>query len=114
MQKVLIILILGLAIVFVACGSSSEETAEEHRKGFHCLDPWDGNHNGLEALIRDQLNDPGSMETHSTRITPVSAAGTHTVLMDFSAANAFGGMVRNTAYGWVDHETCEAELDYIE
>ena len=44
--------------------------SEDERKGFHCLSPWDGNHDGLEGLIRDELNDPGSMETYErVRIT---------------------------------------------
>ena len=31
-----------------------------------CLSPWDGNHNGFERLVRQHLNDPGSMEPHGT------------------------------------------------
>ena len=97
-----------------ACDSGPSE--EDREQGFHCLDPWDGNQIGLEDLVRPLLNDPGSMETHETRIGKVGASvtGKHRIIMDFGARNAFGGMVRNTAYGWVDHETCEAELDYIE
>ena len=87
---------------------------EEERKGFHCLSQWDGNHEGLEALVRDELNDPGSMKTYSTRITPVDENGYHTIIMDFGANNAFGGMVRNAAVGLVDNETCEAGLIGIE
>lgn len=93
---------------------SAAEEEEEQRKGFHCLSPWDGNHDGLEALVRDQLKDPSSMETHGTRISPVNSLGRHTVIMDFGARNSFGGMVRQTATGWVDNETCEAELLAIE
>ena len=58
--------------------AAAAEEAEDRRKGFHCLSPWDGNHDGLEALIRDELNDPGSMETIETRITPVDEDGNHT------------------------------------
>ncbi len=117
-------LIIGIASI--ACGATDtsptspsppaarDTSAEDRRKGFHCLDPWDGNHNGLEALIRDQLNDPGSMETIETGITPVDADGQHTVRLEFTAKNAFGGRVRNTAYGWVDQATCEATLGWIE
>ncbi len=50
------------------------------------------------------------METHETRIWPVNSLGRHEVVMDFGARNSFGGMVRRTATGWVDNETCEAEL----
>jgi hypothetical protein len=94
--------------------SSSAASAEDRRKGFHCLDQWDGNHNGMEALIRDELNDPGSMETIETGITPVDADGQHTVRLEFTAKNAFGGRVRHTAYGWVDQATCAATLGWIE
>ena len=89
------------------------EDREERRKGFHCLSAWDGNHDGLEKLVRDRLNDPGSMKTYETRITPVDTdeRGTgHYITVDFGARNSFGGMVRTNAYGWVDHETCEAIL----
>ena len=69
---------------------------------------------GLEALIRDRLNDPGSMETIETRIAPADAQGDHLILLDFTAQNAFGGRVRSIAYGWVSQATCEATLVLIE
>lgn len=84
------------------------------RRGFHCLSAWDGNHDGLEALIRDQLNDPGSMETHNTFIAPLDETGFHAIRLEFSAKNAFGGRVRHTAWGFIDHKTCEAVLIGIE
>ena len=94
--------------------AENAEKAEERRKGFHCLSEWDGNHDGLEALIRDRLNDPGSMETIATRIAPADAQGDHRIQLDFTAQNAFGGRVRSTAYGWVSQATCEATLVLIE
>lgn len=90
--------------------SPSAEELEEQRKGFHCLSTWDGNHSGLERLIRNRLNDPGSMETIDTRISPVDSSGKHRVILVFTAKNAFGGRVRNTAIGTIDNETCEATL----
>ena len=63
--------------------------------------------------MRDRLNDPGSMKTYETRITPVDTDehGTgHYIVMDFGSRNSFGGMARANAYGWVDHVTCEAIL----
>lgn len=92
----------------------SAEELEEKRKGFHCLSPWDGNHDGLEELIRDRLNDPDSMETIETRITPVNDSGEHTVILEFTAKNAFGGRVRHQALGMVNNETCKATLLGIE
>ncbi len=94
--------------------SSRATTAEDRRKGFHCLDPWDGNHNGMEALIRDRLNDPGSMETIVTRIAPADAQGDHRIQLEFTAKNAYGGRVRHTAHGWVDQGTCRATLTLLE
>ena len=93
--------------------STPAVSAEDRRKGFHCLSGWDGNHDGLEALVRAELNDPGSMETHETRITPVDANGDHTIIMDFSAKNAFGGRVRHEAVGKVSQATCRATLEFI-
>lgn len=126
-----IVLIIGIALIAggatdtsprdSATSSSSssssaarETSAEDRRKGFHCLDPWDGNHNGLEALIRDRLNDPGSMETIVTRIAPADAQGDHRIQLEFTAKNAYGGRVRHMAHGWVDQATCNATLTLIE
>ena len=111
---VAIIIVSGCMAIFGGDSGDSEPTAEERRKGFHCLSSWDGNHNGLEELVRRRLNDPGSMETHETRIGPVDSSGRHRIIMDFSAKNAFGGRVRNTATGWVDNRTCEATLGSID
>ena len=113
----LVIVIAGVAVI-VACSvyvtSDSEpsdaEKAEEKRKGFHCLSPWDGNHDGLEALIKTQLKDPDSMETIETRMTPVNANGNHRIVLKYRARNSFGGMVESQATGSVDNDTCKATL----
>ena len=85
---------------------SAPSAAEEKRKGFHCLSMWDGNNRDMEALIKQQLSDPGSMEVIGTRIVPVNEWQKHVIHVDFTARNAFGGRVRSTAIGSVDHETC--------
>lgn len=82
-------------------------TATYRHQGFHCLSAWDGNSRRMNDLIKTYLNDPNSMEVHSTRIAP-EVDGTHVVIVDFGAKNALGGVVRNIARGLVDHETCEA------
>lgn len=82
-------------------------TATHRHQGFHCLSAWDGHSRQMNALIKTYLNDPSSMEVHSTRIAPESD-GSHLIIVDFGAKNALGGMVRNIARGLVDHETCEA------
>ncbi|MCY3544236.1 MAG: hypothetical protein OXH22_09365 [Chloroflexi bacterium] len=87
--------------------------AEEKRKGFHCLSWWDGNHDAFERLVKQRLNDPSSMETFETRVTPVKD-GKHEIIMEFGAKNAFGGMVRSFAFGTYDHQTCEPTLTRIE
>lgn len=46
-----------------------------------------------------------------TRTTPLDeTTGKHTIAMDFGARNAFGGMVRSIAIGFVDNKTCDAAL----
>ncbi len=105
---------IGIALISSPDEPSTEETAEDKRKGFHCLSAWDGHHDGLEALVKGHLNDPDSMKTYETRISPVNADGRHLIVMEFGAKNAFGGMIRNTASGWVDNETCRASLLGIE
>ncbi len=73
-------------------------TATELFEG--CVSAWDGNHEGLEALIRAQLNDPGSMETHGTYYNPDDSLsdGEIGIRLDYGARNALGGMVRTDAY----------------
>ena len=120
---VIVFLIVMLGAITGMCRRSGRDSsersttpaasAEDRRKGFHCLSKWDGNHDGLGAVVWERLNDPGSTETHSTRITPVDTSGNHTIIMDFSAKNAFGGHVRNEAVGTVEQATCKATLEFI-
>ena len=90
---------------------------EARRKGWHCLSVFDGNHEGLEALIRERLNDPGSMQTIETWIAPVDAYGNHPIQLDFTAKNTtdplLPGRVRYSAHGWVSPATCEARLTLV-
>ena len=90
--------------------SEIAEEEEDRRKGFHCLSEWDGNHEGLEALVRKRLNDPGSMETLETRIKPANKNGWHPVRMEFTAKNALGGRIRKVAVGKISTVTCESRL----
>ena len=84
--------------------SSSSSSASDRRQGFHCLSDWDGNHDGMEALIRARLSDPVSMSTIGTRIGSVTG-GRHPIALEFTAENAYGGTVRYTARGWVNQGT---------
>lgn len=110
----IIIAIAGLLLVS-ACdsGISQEEVAERKLWGHHCLNGWDGNHDGFETQIRGLLNDPDSMDTHATKTTQKLPNGFHRISMDYSAKNSFGGRVRLSAIGWLDPESCEVEVyDY--
>ena len=82
-------------------------------RGEHCLNWWDDNHDGMEALIRERLHDPGSMETIKT-VMKAARFGEHPTYLHFSAKNAFGGRVRHVAYGKVDNVTCSATLIRID
>ena len=92
----------------------AREEIEERHRGFHCLSSWDGNHRGMTELIKAKLNDPDSMETRETRIALVNSKVQHRIIVNFTARNAFGGVVRSRAFGLVDNETCEATITSIE
>ena len=100
-----------VAVIAVSCVTDSEPAAvpTNAKELFEeCVSAWDGNHDDLEALIRARLNDPGSMETHGTYYNPNDsiADGQISIRLDYSAANAFGGMVRTDAWANMDLD-CE-------
>ena len=79
------------------------------------MDPWDGNFNALEALIRDVLNDPGSMETFGTYYSTSDNLddGLVTVRLEYGARNLYGGMVRTSAWAEMRPDCTVAEVtDY--
>ena len=114
---VFLVLVIVLAVVAQPEGGSQrdEAQAEERRLGLHCIPLR--HHPELMALVQAQLKDPNSMEVHETRIGPAAPGSDgvlgHAIVMEFGARNAFGGMVRHTARGWVDHETCTATLEWV-
>lgn len=85
------------------------KSAEDERKGFHCLSAWDGSNRSLVEQIKHQLRDPDSFEHDETRITPVQN-GKHIVTMRYRARNGFGGMNVETAIAEVDHNSCDATI----
>lgn len=102
----------GICVAVTGDGKTDEERAHEEKFGLHCLSEWDGNHDGFERLVKPYLNDPDSMETFSTRMGAFgSRPNGHSIIMEFGARNAFGGMVRHTAVGSVDHDSCVATLE---
>ncbi len=82
--------------------------ADEHRRGFHCLSPWDGAHDDFKALVQNMMRNPSSFEHIQTRISPVDADGNHTIIMDYRAENGFGGMNVGVATATVSNATCAA------
>lgn len=117
---VLIVIIVVLVALLGMCSGKTDEenakeaavTAEDHRKGFHCLSKWDGSNRSLVEQVKAQLRDPGSFEHDETRIAPVSKGtqGKHLVTMRYRARNGFGGMNVGAAVALVDPVTCEATL----
>jgi hypothetical protein len=84
-------------------------TAEDRRKGFHCLSKWDGSSEQLVEAVKTRLRDPDSFEHDETRILPVKD-GKHGVTMQYRARNGFGGMNRTVAVAEIDHATCGATV----
>ena len=108
------------AIIGMACsGGESDSPAERRERKAQeqqealedCFNPWDGNLDALEDLVRPKLNDRGSMQTHETRFsrTP-DADGFYRVRMSFSAENSYGGRVTLTALGEVNPDGCRVRL----
>ena len=95
----------------------AEETRNKEQ-GLHCLSQWNGHHDGLIRLVKRELNDPDSLDARETTIVKVGVGvgimpareGQHIILMNFTAKNALGGTVRSDAVGYVDNDSCEAEL----
>ena len=80
-----------------------------------CFNGWDGTHRKFTEKVKQNLNDPSSLEAIETRYgTRPLSTGLHAVTMDFTAKNAFGGRVRHQANGLFDPQTCEARVVSIE
>ena len=85
-----------------------QASAEERRKGFHCLSAWDGSQDGVVRAVKAQLREPDSFEHIETRIGPVDGDGEHAVLMSYRARNGFGGMNVGSASAKVSQIGCVA------
>lgn len=77
-----------------------------------CLSSWDGNHSGFEDQVRPGLNDEGSMETHETRFqaSDPDNDGQVTIVMVYSAKNAFGARIKTEATGLLNYRTCRVTV----
>ena len=91
-----------------------QKSAEEKKKGFHCLSAWDGSHREFNLAIKQQLKNPSSFEHVSTKVTPVSDKGVHTILMEYRATNSFGGVVPGTALGTFNNSDCKFNILTVE
>lgn len=89
--------------------AEAARTAEERRKGFHCLSKWDGSHTGVVTYLKERLHDRDSFEHVETRITP-EADGQHRLMMTYRAKNGFGALRLSGLVATVDHETCRATI----
>ena len=112
-------IILSFFIIFVIVQCSSNEsgapktaakTAEDKRKGFHCLSVLNGAHSRLERHLEKSLKDPDSYDHIETRITPVNATGSHTLFMKYRAKNGFGALDFGSITALINNETCNFEI----
>lgn len=97
----------GLAEQEAERAKAAAEKAERRRKGFHCLSTWDGAHRKAVALIKDNLNDPGSFDHVETLVSPVNSDGTHWITIKFRANNVFGALMSSEAKGSYRQSDCE-------
>ena len=88
------------------------EQVYEKRRGWHCLSSWDGSHPQFKNDVKARLNDPDSFKHDITRVGS-NQKGKHQIRMVFRARNALGGVVKNTAIGTYDNETCKHVLSDI-
>ena len=113
---VLLVFILLIAMCSGGDDSGTSEpedlakSAEDRRKGFHCLSAWDGSSRQFTQLVKANLRDPDSFEHIETRIIPANEKGQHAILMKYRAKNGFGGMNVGSALGTVAQTTCDATL----
>jgi len=81
--------------------------AENKRKGFHCLSPWDGSHRQVARTVENSMRNPDSFDHVETRITPVKD-GQHVLTMKYRGQNGFGGMSLESVIATIDNKTCTA------
>ena len=53
---------------------------------------FNGSHRGVVNFVEERLRDPDSFDHVETRITPIDENGQHTLMMQYRAANGFGGI----------------------
>ena len=102
--------------------TATPKVDEDRIAGNHCK----ASRYPAERLVKDRLNDPGSMKVEKFLISPLDSSmqkiveeshghiwadrKKHLAAMEFTARNTFGGRVKNAATFWVDHEDCSVLL----
>ena len=133
-NSLVIILVIGLIIfLFVIIGiavSGSDNTSNNAAPAKtantpeaiadKCLSSWDGDSDDLETLVRADLNDPDSMQTDETvyntkQLFDINDDGVKEIFisMQYRAANAFGGVVRQTATAYIDKNCSVVEYYHL-
>ncbi len=92
----------------------AQQEIKEKRKGFHCLSDWDGSHDGVVRFVKARLRDPDSFEHIETRISAVDENGQHTLIMQYRAANGFGGINLESALATIDNADCRGSVTVTE
>lgn len=81
------------------------EKAQERQSGVHCRSPWDGSHDRVTEITKQNLRDPASFEHIRTRIGQ-NDNGVHSIKMEFRARNLFGGMSLGVTLGSIRNSDC--------
>jgi hypothetical protein len=99
----LVLFVMSVLLV-VIIGMVSKDTPAEARIAMieRHFSSWDGSHMGLTAMIKKNMNEPGSYEHDNTRYLD---NGDHLIVItSFRGKNAFGGVVKNSVRAKVDLE----------
>ena len=114
--SIVMLIIIFIIVVFIFSDSEDDQGSREiaenlkeqqdREKGFHCLSGWDGSHREFVRATKRMMNDPKSFDHVETRVTPRDSSGRHTIIMEFTGKNAFGGTVRSIATGSYSNVSC--------
>jgi hypothetical protein len=104
-------ILIGLFVIgWIFGGDSSTENKQASKEvdpQFKCLSAWDGSHSDFKRYIKKNMRDPESFDHRETKVTPVRADGTQTVIMTYAGKNGFGGMVVEQKMGKIYNRDCK-------
>lgn len=81
-------------------------SAEDRRKGAHCIVPVLWYVPQVVEAEKARLRDPDSFQHDKTLIEPVDIMGRNSVTMYYRAKNGFGGYDRGIAVAEIDNKSC--------